>query len=88
MGFILEHQEPAFVLPVDIHIYIYAARIILFALFQVLKFSMLAQIAGSYGGEFHKAKALVFASEFLAHRVKRVKFGLYFVLYERLVQLY
>ena len=85
MCLVLELEQPLLLLSVHIHIYEYAAGIVLLADFHIVEPSGAAEISRAYGGEFHQTEALAFPSEFLAHRVELSEFILELSLHEGVV---
>ena len=85
MGFVLELQQPFLHLPIHIHVHKDAAGIVFFALLQVVQLTLLAQPAGSNGGQFHQAHGLPGAAQFFPHLIEEVQGSLQLGLHEALV---
>ena len=66
MGFVLELQEPFLGLPIDIHVDIDRAGVVLLRDLHVVQQPLLLQVAGADRRHVHQAKALVLAAQFAA----------------------
>ena len=87
MSLVLELEKPLLCshLPLvtdDIHIHIYAARIVLLADLHIIKKTFALEVTRSYAGHIHEIQTLVLASEFLADLQIQVKGSVYLVLQE------
>ena len=67
MGLVLEHQQPSLGLPVHIHIYEYAARIVLLADLQVIQQTVLPEVFRPDCGHIHQVQSLLLAACLRAH---------------------
>ena len=85
MGLVLELEQPFLLHSVHVHIHENAARVVLLALFQIVEQALLPEVARAYGSKFHKAEALAFASQFLAHLVELAQLGLELFAHEGIV---
>ena len=67
MCLILEHEQPSFEFAVHVHIYIYAAGVVLLADLHVVEKARLAEITSSDGSHIHEVQPLMLTAKFLSH---------------------
>ncbi len=85
MGFVLELQQPALHLSVDIDIDEDAACVVLVAAFQIVEFAAVAQVASTDGRQLHKTQALLLAAQLAAYVGQKIERCADLVADERLV---
>ena len=85
VGLVLEHEKPFLKSSVHIHIYINAARIVLFADFHIVEQTCLAEISASDSSHIHEVKALVLTAELFSHLEIEIQSSVNVFLHERLL---
>ena len=85
MGLVLELQQPFLHCPVNIHIHINAACIVLLAHLHIVQKPFALEITGTYRRDIHQAERLVLPSELLADLQIEVICPLNLILDERVL---